>query len=283
MLASPLVDRLLSLALEEDTSWGDITAELSVPAAHRSIATILARERQVVCGLPLIARLCAALDVTLTSTLVAQEGSWVESESVLARIEGSTRSLLMLERTLLNLLQRMSGVASYTAEFVAGAGSIVVLDTRKTLPGWRVLDKYATRTGGARNHRLSLGDMVLVKNNHIDARGGDLRGVLTDIRKGKPLYMPLEIEVRNATELALALEFAPTAVMLDNMNDQQLEESLAYCRTHAPQVLVEVSGGITAARIARLQSLRVPAISIGALTTQARNRDISLRIRGDTA
>jgi nicotinate-nucleotide pyrophosphorylase (carboxylating) len=183
----------------------------------------------------------------------------------------------------LNFLQRLSGVATAARALVLKNPGIVLLDTRKTMPGWRLLDKYAVRIGGARNHRFSLGDMILIKNNHIDAHPEGMRAVLAHIVANKPLYMPWEVEVRTLQELGVALEFSPTIVMLDNFSDELIAEALTRISAQPRRPLVEVSGGVTPERLVSLASLGVDAVSMGALTTRAPNVDISLRIVSQVA
>jgi nicotinate-nucleotide pyrophosphorylase (carboxylating) len=209
---------------------------------------------------------------------LVDDGARVADADWLCELHGSTQHLLAIERTVLNFLQRMSGVATYTHSFCEQAKGLHVLDTRKTMPGWRVLDKYATRVGGARNHRTSLGDMVLVKNNHIDAHPGGIRAALAAVLAQKPLYMPWEVEVRDLTELAIALEFKPTIVMLDNFSDILISDAVALVRQNSHQPLIEVSGGVHRERLSSLGALGIDAVSVGALTTQATNVDISMRI-----
>lgn len=277
--SNPLVRKLVMLSLEEDLSFGDITSELAISPTHRSQAAILAREKLVVCGLPLlnlILELRGGANVVDVRTKVA-DGDEVGAGTVLATLVGCTVDLLGLERTMLNFLQRLSGVSTFTREVVRSAPGLMILDTRKTVPGFRVLDKYAVRAGGGRNHRMHLGDMVLVKNNHIDAHGG-VESTLNHLTKRKPPYMPLEIEVRDLQELRSALPFDPTIIMLDNMRDDQIKEALDLVKRESPRTLVEVSGGISFARLGQLRALGVELVSMGALTTQARNVDISMRI-----
>jgi nicotinate-nucleotide pyrophosphorylase (carboxylating) len=147
------------------------------------------------------------------------------------------------------------------------------------MPGLRLLDKYAVRVGGGSNHRLCLSDLLLVKNNHIDLHPGGLRGLLTQLYKDKPFYTPVEVEVRNLEEIAQALRFKPSVLMFDNMGDPQIMQALKIVREKSPQTLVEISGGVSAQRFAQLRALGVDAVSMGALTTQARNVDISMRIQ----
>lgn len=283
MINSPLVRRLVELALNEDLSSGDVTAELGISAQHRSCAHIIAREHLVVCGVDIVPMVRAIGAWEFSIEYVRSDGDIVKAQEPIVRLQGSTRELLSAERTLLNFLQRLCGVATYTRSFVDACGpGVAVLDTRKTMPGWRVLDKYAVRIGGGRNHRFSLGDMILVKNNHIDAHPGGLRGVLADIVAHKPLYMPCEVEVRNLAELKIALEFHPDIVMLDNFSDANVQEAMQYLSTLPKRPRVEVSGGITRERAHHLGTLGVDAVSVGGLTTRAPNVDISMRIESLT-
>jgi nicotinate-nucleotide pyrophosphorylase (carboxylating) len=283
MLQSPLIDKLIALAIEEDLALGDVTSESCIPEGHQSIGKVLVRESLVVCGLPLIERIALSSHSSLKVTCHASDGDAVEKETVIAELQGSTRSLLALERTILNFLQRLSGVASQARLASAAAGSLIVLDTRKTTPGWRVLEKYACRIGGAKNHRFSLGDMVLVKNNHVDVQpgasvGDKMRAALSQIAARKGPYLPMEVEVRSREELEAALEFKPQMIMLDNMTDERVAESVRIVKQKSPETILEASGGISTERLTRLAALGVHSVSMGALTTKAQNKDISLRI-----
>ena len=278
MFDSPLVRKLVDLAIEEDLAHGDITASLTVPESHSSKAKVIAREKLVVCGLDIVAEIVKSGGWSLSVQKKASEGAWAADGDILVELAGSTRELLSAERTILNFLQRLSGVATYTREFCDAQKGLKILDTRKTMPGWRLLDKYAVKTGGASNHRFSLGDMVLVKNNHIDAHPQGIKGALADVVAKKPLYMPWEVEVRNLDELKVALSFNPTIVMLDNFNDDALKDAVALVKTAAHQPMIEVSGGVSKERLAKIQAAGVDAASVGALTTRAPNVDISMRI-----
>ena len=278
MFDSPLVRKLVDLAIEEDLAHGDITASLTVPESHTSKAKVIAREKLVVCGLDIVAEIVKSGGWSLSVQKKASEGAWAADGDILVELAGSTRELLSAERTILNFLQRLSGVATYTREFCENQKGLKILDTRKTMPGWRLLDKYAVKTGGASNHRFSLGDMVLVKNNHIDAHPQGIKGALADVVAKKPLYMPWEVEVRNLDELKVALSFNPTIVMLDNFNDDALKDAVALVKSAAHQPMIEVSGGVSKERLAKIQAAGVDAASVGALTTRAPNVDISMRI-----
>lgn len=277
MLISPHVDALIQLALEEDLGGGDITSELTIPAAHQSRARILARERLVVCGLMLVERIAKAVDSELEVSLLCNEGDTAKPEEALAEVRGCTRSLLAAERTILNFLQHLCAVATNARTLSKQAQGLTLLDTRKTTPGWRVLEKYAVRVGGAANHRGSLGDMILVKNNHIDANGGDIRATLKKLSK-RPPYMGVEVEVRSLKELSVALEFEPDVVMLDNMDDSTISKALALVARAAHRPLVEVSGRVRPERFARLRTLGVSYASLGLLTSGIATVDISMRI-----
>ncbi|MBN8550703.1 MAG: carboxylating nicotinate-nucleotide diphosphorylase [Deltaproteobacteria bacterium] len=279
MFRSPLVVSLVKLALEEDLAFGDITSELTIPRGHRSSAVIVAREKLVAAGLPIIETIFDMMGARAKVKIEEDEGTLAKDGTVLARIEAKTADLLSAERTILNFLQRISGVATHTRTIVAQAKGLTVLDTRKTLPGWRVLDKYSVKLGGGTNHRFHLGDMVLVKNNHIDAHGGDMRATLRTITAKKPRYMPFEVEVRNLKELQTALEFKPQVVMLDNMKDSEIRKALRLVEDSGQEPMVEISGGVHPKQFARLKKLGVHCVSMGALTTQAMNVDISMRMR----
>jgi nicotinate-nucleotide pyrophosphorylase (carboxylating) len=279
MFGSPLLTKLIDLALEEDLAWGDVTSELCVSEKQKASARLIAREDLLVCGLPIIQQIVSRAKSSVQVNLKKSEGTWAKEGEVLAELRGLAREILALERSILNFLQRMSGVASAAAQAQKLAGKILVLDTRKTTPGWRVLEKYAVRCGGAHSHRFSLGDMILVKNNHIDACKGNLRALLTTLFQKKPAYMPVEVEVRNLKELKQALQFPVDVVMLDNFSNDEIATCMPLIRSKAPSPTVEASGGITAERLQKLSRLGIDTVSMGALTTQATNKDISLRIK----
>ncbi len=278
MEITPAVRKLVALALEEDLAFGDITANLAVPEDRVSRAHVVARQRLVACGLPTVRAVIEAGGWSIRIDIRHREGEIVESETPLLELEGSTRALLAAERTILNFLQRLCGVATFAHEVCAAAPGLTILDTRKTMPGWRYLDKYAVRTGGGKNHRFSLGDMILVKNNHIDGHPRGIRGALGDVVAGKPPYMRWEVEVRNLEELRIAQEFTPDIIMLDNFSDDLIRQAVEIVKGRTPRPLLEVSGGVTKERLATLAMLGVDAVSIGALTTRAPNVDISMRI-----
>jgi nicotinate-nucleotide pyrophosphorylase (carboxylating) len=282
MNGSRLIRKLTALALEEDLSYGDITARLTVPENHRSRATVYAKESLVFCGIEIFEPLIQEGKWNFSMEVSVTDGVQVAPGDELVSFTGATRDLLAMERTLLNFLQRLSGVATVTQRFCAARPGLIVLDTRKTMPGWRVLDKYAVRIGGGRNHRFCLGDMILVKNNHIDAFAKGLRATLERVQADKPIYMPWEVEVRDLEELEIALSFAPSIIMLDNFSDERVAEAMALVRTVDNPPMIEVSGGVGIDRLERLAELGIDAVSVGALTTKANNVDIAMRIEAES-
>jgi nicotinate-nucleotide pyrophosphorylase (carboxylating) len=239
---------------------------------------VIAREELVTCGLPLVPVIFARLGWEVSISLLVDEGEQVTEGVPLVVLEGSTRHLLSAERTILNFLQRMSGVATYTRRVVDVAHGITVLDTRKTMPGWRLLEKYSVVVGGGKNHRMHLGEMILVKNNHIDAHRGDIAGLFEMLRHAKPWYTPVQCEVRTIEELLRVLPCQPELLLFDNMEDDRLAEALRFLEGIENPPLVEVSGNVPPARLATLAALGVRCVSMGGLTTRATNVDISLRL-----
>jgi len=284
-LDHPQVRALIRLALEEDQVRTDLTSELLVPQDSKSKAKIFAKEELVVCGLPLIALIFAELGWSVDLKLEAQDGQFVRPGVKLASLAGSTRHLLAAERVILNFLQRLSGVASFTAEFVKGSPKPKVLDTRKTTPGFRLLEKYAVRIGGAFNHRQNLADMILIKNNHIDAfiqrseaKQGGLRAAIEEAVSRKDPKIRVEVEVRSLKELSEILGAHVDVVMFDNMNDSEIKQGVELLRQQKNPPLIEVSGGVTRSRLSNLEELGVDLASVGALTRKAPWVDISMHI-----
>ena len=282
MLDHPQVRKLIQLAISEDLGAGDLTSELCIDAALESTARIVARENLVVCGLALIEMIFQELGWTVQVQHHFADGAEARSEEILSTLSAKTRHLLAAERILLNFLQRMCGVASYTKSFVAAAQGMTVLDTRKTTPGWRLLEKYAVKVGGAKNHRFHLSDLVLVKNNHIDAArrasGKSVSQILQQIVQAKPANVKLEVEVRNLEELQQALAVNPDIVMLDNMDDAQISAALDLVERAKSKTEIEISGGVSLPRLGKLSALGVKCVSVGALTRKATSVDISMRI-----
>lgn len=240
----PLISELIALAVQEDYSFGDVTSELFFSEVKLIKANIIARETLVFCGGPLLQSIIDSFGFSLELSILVHEGTEVTGDTVLATLFGDIKEVLIAERTILNFLQRMSGVATHTKRYVQKAQNVQILDTRKTLPGWRLLDKYAVTMGGAENHRMHLGDLILIKNNHVDACNGDWKLLGQKVRERSNPYIPVEVEVRNKAELQNALEHVgPAIIMFDNMNDAEITECYEIVKKAAPKTKIEISRG----------------------------------------
>ncbi len=270
----PLVER----ALAEDLGPGDATSEALIAADAEGRAVIEAREALVVCGLPIAEAVFAAVDPELTVERTWREGEARERDLPLLQIRGRLRSILAAERTALNFLQRMSGVATWTRRFVHavdGTGCRV-LDTRKTLPGWRVLDKYAAAVGGAANHRMGLYDAVLIKDNHVAAAGGVAPAVRAARAAARPA-LRLQVEVESAEQAEEALAAGAEWLLLDNRG---VDELRALAQRFRARAVLEASGGVTLANVRAIAETGVHYVSVGALTHSAPSVDIALELTG---
>lgn len=272
--------RLSELALAEDLGpAGDRTSLSLIPAERPGRAAFVARAAGVVAGLPAAALVCGAVDPRLTFTPLLPDGFRIDPGATLATVAGPLRSLLAAERTALNFLQRLSGVASLTRKYVdAAAGHrAVVLDTRKTTPGWRLLEKYAVRMGGGTNHRLGLYDGVLIKDNHLAGLGGDVRRAVETARVAPGNEgLPIEVEVDTGEQLEAALSARADIVLLDNMSPEQMRAAVARRDAVSPGTKLEASGGVNLATIGAIAATGVDRISVGALTHSAPALDIGL-------
>jgi nicotinate-nucleotide pyrophosphorylase (carboxylating) len=267
---------LIELALREDIGPGDITTDNLVGADALGNGFIVAKQELIVAGLEVAERVFRELSPQIAFDAQVDDGQRVQTGSVVARVDGSLRALLKGERTALNFLQRLSGIATLTRAYVdavAGSG-VTLVDTRKTAPGWRTLEKYAVRVGGARNHRMGLFDGVLIKDNHIAVAGGIARAIET-IRRHVSHLVKVEVEAATLEQVEAALTAGADVIMLDNMDVDQVRRAVAIIGRRA---LVEVSGGVTRAGLAELARSGVDLISIGALTHSAVAVDVSMRI-----
>ena len=280
-------DGMIEAALEEDAAREDVTTNALIDPEVRCEAEMIVKEDGVICGLPLGARICEEFDAELDLHASVGEGTAVVPDTEVARIEGPAGSLLKVERTMLNFIQRLSGVASLThryVEAVKGTGARI-LDTRKTTPGWRVLEKYAVRCGGGTNHRMGLHDMVLIKDNHLRLRrrGEDRMPLAEAVRRAREASpgVEIEVEVESLAELREVLEAGPDYVLLDNMAPQQVASARDIVREACgegagPQL--EASGGIDLGNVREHAAAGAERISIGALTHSAPALDVSLNI-----
>lgn len=271
------VDDIIKTALREDINYLDTTTDLMIPAAARSTARFMAKAEGVVCGLEVALRVFELLDPTFSYEIRLPEGSRVAYGDIIAELEGSTRCLLKGERTALNLLQHMSGVASATDRYVrlVEGTRAAITDTRKTLPGLRALQKYAVTVGGGKNHRFNLSDGAMLKDNHIDAAGGIPQAVAA-IREKLGHMVKLEVETRSLDEVRQALEAGADVIMLDNMDCPTMKAAVDLV---AGRALLEASGGITDETLRAVAETGVDIVSIGALTHSVKALDISMKIR----
>lgn len=279
MSADP-IDDVIRRALAEDAPWGDVTSETFLPESARAAAALGAREPGVLSGIRVFARVFELVDPATTVELVAGDGERFDSGDVLARVEGPARSVLRAERIGLNLIQRMSGIATLTARFVeevAGTAAHIV-DTRKTTPGLRVLERQAVRDGGGHNHRFSLSDAVLAKDNHLAvlaAAGVELGAAIRDARTRIGHTTHLEVEVDRLDQIEPVLSGGVDTIMLDNFTLDELRQGVALV---AGRALVEASGGVGLDTVAGIARTGVDLISVGALTHGVRALDLGLDV-----
>ncbi len=273
-VATDTLERIVHAALAEDIGAGDITTEATVGADAVGAAAILVKEPGVVCGLRAVEATFRALDSDIEFEAFARDGDAVEAPAVVARVAGSQRAILTGERVALNFLGRLSGIATVTRHYVdAVAGTrAVVLDTRKTTPGLRALEKHAVATGGGRNHRFGLDDAVLIKDNHLRA-AGSIAAAVDLVRAASDL--PIEVECETLVQVGEALAAGVDAILLDNMTPAELRDAVALTDGRAR---LEASGGVTLDSIREIAESGVDEISVGALTHSARSLDVSLEL-----
>ena len=271
------VHRLIDLALEEDIGSGDITTHFLITPGTSSEASIVAKEPLVVAGLALAKEVFQRLDPEVDFRPNASDGDKVSKGNVVVNLKGSLAGLLTAERTALNFLQRLSGIATNTSAYMQLIGDrpVRLVDTRKTTPGWRVLEKYAVRVGGAANHRMGLFDAVLIKDNHIAGCGG-IGPAVERIRASVSHLTKIEVETATLEEVREALAAGADVIMLDNMDLDAIREATRLINKRA---LVEISGGVTRKGLQELAESGVDLISVGALTHSARAVDLSMKIK----
>ncbi len=268
-------DPFILSALREDITSEDVTTNSVTPVKQLGEADLICKENGIICGLEIFARVFTLLDPTCEVKLLAKDGDEVTVGQLLAKVTGDIRTILSGERTALNYLQRMSGVATYTKKTAAllEGTSIKLLDTRKTTPNMRLFEKYAVRVGGGNNHRYNLSDGVLLKDNHIGAAGG-VRQAIEMAKAYAPFVRKIEVEVENLEMVKEAVEAGAHIIMLDNMNHDQMQEALDIIDGRAE---VEISGNVTKENIEKIKDLNVNYISSGALTHSAPILDVSLK------
>lgn len=274
------IDQLIEQALSEDLSHGDLTTDILIPETEHGVASILAKANGIVAGTEIAKQVFTKVDPELKVEIIAKDGTKVKHGDTIAIVEGKVTSILKAERVALNFLQHLSGIASETARYVQAVEGIPVYitDTRKTTPCLRSLEKYAVRVGGGKNHRMHLGDGILIKDNHLTMlrrKGQEIPQILAEARKKAPSGMKIEIEVRTPEEAAEAAESGADIIMLDNMSLEDIRQSVQLIQGRA---LVEASGGVTLDKVRAIAETGVNMISIGALTHSAKALDISLEL-----
>lgn len=263
--------------LQEDVGSGDITTLTTIEPGHESKAVIHAKESGIVAGMPVAELVFETVDPTLVFRPLVRDGARVEKGTVLAEVEGSTHRILTGERLALNLLQRLSGIATTTRAYVDALEGLPtrLVDTRKTTPGHRMLEKYAVRVGGGSNHRFGLYDAVMIKDNHIKGAGG-IRQAVERARANIPHTMTIEVETESLEQVNEALDAGADIIMLDNMNHELMTEAVRRIKARSPHVRVEASGNVSLQTVRGIAETGVDVISVGRLTYSFHNLDISL-------
>jgi nicotinate-nucleotide pyrophosphorylase (carboxylating) len=271
------ISTIVRRALEEDIGQGDVTSLWILPPGLKGSGTFLCKGDGILAGMAVAAEVFRQVSPDLQLSAARADGEAIARGDVLGRVEGPLQGMLTAERTVLNLLQRMSGIATATHRYVqAVAGTqAVILDTRKTVPGLRVLDKWAVRLGGGQNHRMRLDDMVLIKDNHI-AAAGSIAAAVERVRAHNEQGLPIEVEVKTWTELEQAVALRPDRIMLDNMAPDEMHRAVEWVAGRVP---LEASGGITIESVREVAETGVDYISVGALTHSVIALDISLEVK----
>jgi len=275
---------IIDLALDEDTGYGDITSEALIPPDLTGKASLLVKEKGVLAGIEVTGRVFQRVDPSLEIDVLIRDGTAIKSGDIAGTVVGCVTSILKAERVALNFLQRLSGIASLTAQYVAEASGLParIVDTRKTTPGMRLLEKYAVRMGGGYNHRLHLGDAVLIKDNHIAAlraMGMNLKDIVAKARENVAAGTVIEVEATRTSEALEASKAGADIIMLDNMSVNEMRQVVKLI---SGQSKLEASGGITLKNVHQVAMTGVDIISIGALTHSFRALDISLEMETQT-
>jgi len=280
-LASAALESVVAAAVAEDRGSGDLTSSNSVPEGARARARLVARQAGVLAGMPVFRQVFLHCDPRCRFLAHVEDGQPIEPDQLVAEVEGDARGLLLAERTALNFVQRLSGIATSTAELVRLArGRVRVLDTRKTTPGLRALEKYAVRCGGGENHRFGLFDEVMIKENHLELSGQDLEGLTRSVRASVGPGIRMTVEARDGDEARAALRGGADVLLLDNMSPAQLAALVPELRELAREsgraVELEASGGIDAASLEAFAACGLDRVSVGGLTHSAPALDLSL-------
>ncbi|MGQ9702422.1 MAG: carboxylating nicotinate-nucleotide diphosphorylase [bacterium] len=272
---------MVRTALKEDLGKGDITTDSIIPPNTQTLGIIFPKEEGVLCGVNIARYVFEEIDKNINFEAKMEDGTEFSPGMTIATVIGPARSCLKAERTALNFLQKLSGIATLTRKFVKLINNdrIKIMDTRKTTPGLRIMEKYAVKTGGGYNHRFGLYDMILIKDNHIEIAGGITNAVNAVRQNSKRKRIFIEVEVKTMDELKEAIALGVNRVMLDNMHLEQLDQAIKYVRASKKKIEIEVSGGIDIDNIVNYSGLDIDCISIGALTHSAPAIDIALKMK----
>jgi len=278
------IDRIIDLAFIEDTGQGDVTSEALIPVTLLGTATIQSKAEGILAGIEIASKVLLKVDPSLEIKVLIQDGGTIRPGDRIATVSGRVISILKAERVMLNFLQHLSGIATLTAQYISRAEGLptVIVDTRKTTPGLRILEKYAVRMGGGKNHRLHLGDGILIKDNHLAALrtlGINLRDIIAKAKQNAPKGMKIEVETTSVEEAKEAAETGADIVMLDNMSPEEMHRAVSQI---PDEVKTEASGGINLENVRVVAETGVDIISIGALTHSAEALDISLELEPQT-
>ncbi len=274
MINGIYLDSFIKNALSEDMPHGDITTDILIPESQRSEAVLTVKENGIIAGMDIAERVFHVVDERLDFKAFVKDGVNVKVGTDIARVKGCTASLLKAERLCLNILQRLSGIATITSQFIQKTKKfgVLIADTRKTTPGMRLMEKYAVKVGGGSNHRFSLSDGVLIKDNHIKACGSITEAVAM-ARKAAPHTLKIEVETKNMQEVAEALNAGADIIMLDNMDIPAMKDCISFINKRA---LVEASGGVNIDSVEAIASTGVDIISLGCITHSVKALDISM-------
>ena len=275
-----LIDRLIDLAFEEDINTGDVTTDSIIPESMNAVATMTAKQEGVISGLEIIEKVFLKFQKDIVFVPYFKNGDFVKKGDVILRIEASYPTLLKGERTSLNIFQRMCGIATETSRYVKElvGTSTQLLDTRKTAPGLRVLDKMAVKHGGGTNHRMGLYDMAMIKDNHIKMAGGITKAV-EQVRANIPSTIKVEVETTNLAEVDEAIAAGADIIMLDNMDNATMAKAVEVIKASGKEIKTEASGNMNIPRLKEVAATGVDFISVGALTHTVKAMDISMNIQ----
>lgn len=278
LIPDEIIEHLIDLAFEEDIGTGDVTTQILIPPTLKTKAIILAKSEGVLAGIEVARRVFLKLDPEMKFKTLIKDGSPLKKGDIIAEIRGKAHAILTGERTALNFLQRLSGIATQTSQFVARVRDlpVLIIDTRKTTPGYRLLEKYAVRMGGGHNHRLNLTDGILIKDNHLAllrAKGTTLKEVVAQAKKKAPKGLKVEVETTNLDEVKEAVSAGADIIMFDNMSVAMMRCAVKLLPSN---IVSEASGGINLKTLRKVAETGVDFISVGALTHSAEALDISL-------